>query len=60
MEDYLKPLLKKLPCPIILHIGTNNTPKEPSKKELDRILSVKQFNCLTVYLIARLLSLTLF
>ena len=41
MYDYLKPLLKKNPDNIILHIGTNNSVNETSWNILNGILSLK-------------------
>ena len=43
MYDYLKPLLKKCPKSIILHIGTKNTVNDTSRIVLDKILSLKAF-----------------
>ena len=43
MYDYLKPLLKKCPKNIILHIGTNNTVNDTSRIVLDKVLSLKAF-----------------
>ena len=43
MYDYVKPLLKKRPDRIILHIGTNNCLNEPSRQILDKILKLKSF-----------------
>ena len=43
MYDYIKPLLKKCPKNIILHIGTNNTVNETSRIVLDKLLSLKAF-----------------
>ena len=43
MYDYIKPLLKKCPKNIILHIGTNNTVHDTSRIVLDKILSLKAF-----------------
>ena len=43
MYDYIKPLLKKCPKNIILHIGTNNTVNDTSRIVLDKILSLKAF-----------------
>ena len=44
MCDYLKPLLKKYPDNIILHIGTNNLVNETSGGILNGMLSLKNFN----------------
>ena len=41
MYDYIKPLLKKCPKIITLHIGTNNTFNETSRTVLDKLLSLK-------------------
>ena len=41
MKDYLKPLLKKKPDNVILHIGTNNAVNEPSRNILNEILMLK-------------------
>ena len=38
MYDYVKPLLKKCPDNIILHVGTNNTVNESSKEVLGKLL----------------------
>ena len=38
-----KPLLKKCPDNIILHVGTNNTVNEPSKMVRDKLLTLKKF-----------------
>ena len=43
MYDYIKPLLRKCPDNIILHVGTNNTVNEPSKMVLDKLLNLKKF-----------------
>ena len=43
MYDYIRPLLKKCPKNIILHIGTNDTVNETSKIVLDKLLSLKAF-----------------
>ena len=43
MYDYIKPLLKKCPKNIILHIGTNNTVNDTSRIVLDKLLSLKAF-----------------
>ena len=43
MHDYIKPLLKKRPKNIVLHIGTNSTTNEPSRIVLDKYLSLKAF-----------------
>ena len=41
MNDHIKPLLKKHPENIILHIGTNSCSFEKSQITLDKILSLK-------------------
>ena len=41
MKDYIKPLLKKKPDNVILHIGTNNAVNEPSRNILNEILMLK-------------------
>ena len=41
--DYVKPLLKKCPNNIILHVGTNNTINESSKVVLDKLLDLMKF-----------------
>ena len=38
MYDYVKPMLKKCPDNIILHVGTNNTVNESSKEVLGKLL----------------------
>ena len=43
MLDYIKPLLKKSPDNVILHIGTNDAVNNPLKTVLENILSLKQF-----------------
>ena len=43
MYDYIKPLLKKCPKNIILHIGTNNTVNDTSRIVLDKLLYLKAF-----------------
>ena len=43
MYDCIKPLLKKCPKNIILHIGTNNTVNETSRIVLDKLLSWNAF-----------------
>ena len=43
MYYYIKPLLKKCPDNIILHVGTNNTVNEPSKMVLHKLLNLKKF-----------------
>ena len=41
MEDYIKPLLRKEPDIIVLHIGTNNATCDTSRTILDKILTFK-------------------
>ena len=41
MYDYMKPLLRKLPDYIILHIGTNDAVNNTSRKIFDKILKLK-------------------
>lgn len=41
MTDYIKPLLKKRPDRIILHVGTNNTKDESSRSILEKMLLIK-------------------
>ena len=41
--DYIKPLLKKCPDNIILHVGTNNTVNKSSKVVLGKLLDLKKF-----------------
>ena len=43
MYDYLKPILKKCPDNIILHVGTNNAAREPAKTVFYKLLSLKSF-----------------
>ena len=43
MYDYVKPLLKKYPDNIILHIGTNNSVNGTSRDILNGILCLKNF-----------------
>ena len=43
MYYYIKPLLKKCPDNIILHVGTNNTVNESSKVVLGKLLYLKKF-----------------
>ena len=39
--DHIKPLLKKCPDNILLHVGTNNTVNESSKVVLAKLLDLK-------------------
>ena len=41
MYGYMKPLLRKLPDYIILHIGTNDAVNNTSRKIFDKILKLK-------------------
>ena len=41
--DYIKPLLKKNPDSVILHVGTNDAPNSTSRTILDNMLSLKSF-----------------
>ena len=43
MYGYIKPLLKKAPDNVILHVGTNDAPNSTSKTILDNMLSIKSF-----------------
>ena len=43
MYDYLKPMLRKCPDNIILHVGTNNAAREPARTVFDKLLSLKSF-----------------
>ena len=43
MYDYIKPLLRKCPDNIILHIGTNNTIDRTSRDILNQILTLKNY-----------------
>ena len=43
MYDYMKPLLRKLPDYIILHIGTNDAVNNTSREILDKILKLKTY-----------------
>ena len=43
MYDYIKPLLKKCPDNIILHVGTNHAVNESSKVVLGKLLELKKF-----------------
>ena len=43
MYNYNKPLLKKCPKNIILHIGTKNTVNDTLRIVLDKLLSLKVF-----------------
>ena len=43
MYDYIKPLLKKAPYNVILHVGTNEKLNSTSRAILDDMLSFKNF-----------------
>ena len=43
MHGYIKPLLKKSPDNVILHVGTNDVPNSTSRTILDNMLSLKSF-----------------
>ena len=43
MHGYIKPLLKKSPDNVILHVGTNDAPNSTSRTILDNMLSLKSF-----------------
>ena len=43
MYDYLKPILKKCPDHIVLHVGVNNAAREPAETVFDKFLSLKSF-----------------
>ena len=43
MCNYIKPLLKKVPDNVILHVGTNDAPNSTSRTILDNMLSLKSF-----------------
>ena len=43
MYDCLKPVLRKCPDNIILHVGTNNAAREPARTVFDKLLSLKLF-----------------
>ena len=43
MEDYLKPLLKKKPTHLILHIGTTDTTNSSSDSTVASILNLKEW-----------------
>ena len=42
MRDYLKPILRRNPHRIILHVGTNDTKHNKAKKIMDDIDSLCQ------------------
>ena len=39
MYGYIKPLLKKAPDNVILHVGTNDAPNSTSRTILDNMLN---------------------
>ena len=41
MKDYIKPLLKKQPSTVVLHIGTNNAPANTSSEIYHKILELR-------------------
>ena len=43
MYDYIRPLLKKAPYNVILHVGTNEKLNSTSRAILDDLLSFKNF-----------------
>ena len=43
MYDNMKPLIGKLPCYIILHIGTNEALDNTSREMLDKIFKLKTY-----------------
>ena len=43
MLDFLKPLIRKSPKNIILHVGTNNTPNKTSRRVLNKLLTLKSY-----------------
>ena len=43
MNDYCKPILKKKPSHIVLHVGTNDTNKFCSREIIDKLLSLKNY-----------------
>ena len=43
MYDHLKPILKRHPEFLILHIGTNDTSKYTPNEIVDRVLALKRF-----------------
>ena len=43
MHDYCKPIIKKKPSYIILHVGTNAANEYSSREILDKLLSIKSF-----------------
>ena len=43
MLDYIKPLMKKEPDNIIVHVSTNDAPYKPSKQIVDELLNLRKF-----------------
>ena len=43
MFDYLKPILKKCPVNVLLHVRANNAGRKPAKIVFDKLLSLKPF-----------------
>ena len=43
MHDYYRPIIKKNPSYIILHVGTNDINEYSSREILDKLLSIKSF-----------------
>ena len=43
MYDYCRPIIKKQPSYIILHVGTNDTNKCSSREIMDKLLNLKIF-----------------
>ena len=41
MHDFLKPLMRKSPKNIFLHLGTNDIPNETSRSVLNKLLALK-------------------
>ena len=41
METFLKPLIEKKPDKLILHVGTNNCPYEPSEIIIKKLINLK-------------------
>ena len=41
MFDYVKPILKRKPDYVVLHVGTNNAKDMTSRKILDKLLQLK-------------------
>ena len=43
MHDHLKPILKRHPVFLILHIGTDDTSKYTPNEIVDKVLALKRF-----------------